>query len=171
MNKRFLLYWYSALRKTNLHFPRELAYTFFSQCKLLTKEKLNVTEYYRWCFFFFLINFIWQYLCITFSESEEFLVSGKDLLLLTLSSLRAILYSTQAISKGKSLLSAHTHWQLVWFPLPHSSPYIMVYFYALQGNSINSVSLLLSVNDWQHQDSSHRPLTCKMCLLISWLTS
>lgn len=121
--------------------------------------------------FFFLINFIWQYLCITFSESEEFLVSGKDLLLLTLSSLRAILYSTQAISKGKSLLSAHTHWQLVWFPLPHSSPYIMVYFYALQGNSINSVSLLLSVNDWQHQDSSHRPLTCKMCLLISWLAS
>lgn len=157
--------------KTNLYFPGEYnEYIFLSQRTLMAKEKL-------WCFrvwlkcCFLKINFTIQYLCISLSESEEFLVSGKDLLEWTLSSLRAILYSTQAISKGKSMLSAHTHWRLVWFLLPHSSPYIMVYFCALQGNSINSVSLLLSVNDWHHQGSVHRPLTCKMCLLISRLTS
>lgn len=50
---------------------------------------------------------------------------------------------------------------------PPSSPHIRLYFYALQGNSINSVSLLLPVHDWHHQGSFQCPLTCKMCLLIS----
>lgn len=151
-------------------FPRWIQWIHFSQStytngKRKTLMFQSMTE--KCCFL--KINFTIQYLCISLSESEEFLVSGKDLLEWTLSSLRAILYSTQAISKGKSMLSAHTHWRLVWFLLPHSSPYIMVYFCALQGNSINSVSLLLSVNDWHHQGSVHRPLTCKMCLLISRL--
>lgn len=92
---------------------------------------------------------------------ERLLVSGKNPVQWTLSSLWVILYPAQPLVKLNQWNQfSHTD-SLGGFhssPLHHHIGFLCGFFFnAPWGNSINSVSLLLLVNEWHYQDSFHRP--------------